>query len=56
MSSHLDSHTRTDIKPGMIPGIQTQNVNPLDKYNISRIAHAHKTRKIQHFHVKTTVH
>ena len=30
----------TDVKPEMIPGIQTRNEIPHDKYNIRIIAHA----------------
>ena len=47
MTSHLDSHGTTDIKPEMLSGIQTGNETPHDKYNISGIAHAHvrKNRK-----------
>ena len=47
MTSHRDSHTITDVKPEIIPGVQTGNGIPHDKYNISGIAHAHvrKNRK-----------
>ena len=34
MTSHNDSHTTTDVKPEMIPGVQTRNGIPHDKYNI----------------------
>ena len=40
MTSHRDSHTTTDVKPEIIPGVQTGNVIPNDKYNIRGIAHA----------------
>ena len=35
MTSHLDSHTLTDVKPEMIPGVLTGNGIP----------HAHTNRK-----------
>ena len=45
MTSHLDSHKTTDIKPEMLSGVQTGNGTPHDKYNIRDIAHARKIRK-----------
>ena len=45
MSSHLDSHTTTDVKPDMISGVQTGNGIPHDSYNIRGIAHVHTYRK-----------
>ena len=45
MTSHRDSHTITDVKPEMIPGVQTGNGIPHDKYNIRGIAHARTNRK-----------
>ena len=45
MTSHLDSHTTTDVKPEIIPGVQTGNGTPHDKYNIRVIAHAQTNRK-----------
>ena len=39
MTSHLDSHRTTDIKPEMLSGVQTGNGTPHDKYNICSIAH-----------------
>ena len=45
MTSHRDSHTTTDVKPEMIPGVQTRNGIPRDKYNIRGIAHARTKRK-----------
>ena len=39
MTSHLNSHRTTDIKPEMLPGVQTGNGTPHDKYNIRGIAH-----------------
>ena len=35
MNSHCDSHTTTDVKPEMIPGVYTY-----DKYDVRGIAHA----------------
>ena len=45
MTSHRDSHTITDVKPEIIPGVQTGNGIPHDKYNIRGIAHARTNRK-----------
>ena len=45
MTSHRDSHTITDVKPEMIPGVQTRNGIPHDKYNIRGIAHVRTNRK-----------
>ena len=45
MTSHRDSHTITDVKPEMIPGVQTGNGIPHDKYNIRGIAHVRTNRK-----------
>ena len=45
MTSHLDSHTTTDVKPEMIPGVLTRNGTPHDKCNIGGIAHARTIRK-----------
>ena len=45
MTSHRDSHTITDVKPEMIPGVQTGNGIPHDRCNICGIAHAHTNRK-----------
>ena len=45
ITSHHDSHTTTDIKPEIIPGVQTENGIPHDKYNIRGIAHVRKNRK-----------
>ena len=45
MTSHLNSHGTTDIKPEMLSGVQTGNGTPDDKYNISGIAHACTNRK-----------
>ena len=40
MTFHLDSQTTTLVQPEMIPGVQTGNRIPHDKYNICGIAHA----------------
>ena len=43
--SHRDSQTTTDVKPEMIPGIQTGNGIPHDKCNLRGIAHERTNRK-----------
>ena len=53
MTSPLNSHRTTDIKPEMLLGVQTGNGPPHDKYNIRGIAHA-RTNREEHFHAKTT--
>ena len=45
MTSHCDSHTKTDGKPEIIPGVQTGNGIPHDKYNISGIANTPTNQK-----------
>ena len=40
MTSPLDSHTKTDVKPEMLSGVQTGN-----KHNTCGIAHAHRNGK-----------
>ena len=45
MTSHLNSHGTTDIKPEMLSGVQTGNGTPHDKYVIRGIAHARTNRK-----------
>ena len=45
MTSHHDSHTITDVKPEIIPGVQTGNGIPHDRYNIRGIAHLRTNRK-----------
>ena len=45
MTSHRDSHSINDVKPEMIPGVQTGNGIPHDKYNIRGIAHVRTNRK-----------
>ena len=45
MTSHLDSHRTTDIKPELLSGVQTGNGTPHDKYNKRGIAHVRTNRK-----------
>ena len=45
MTSHRDSHNITDVKPEIMPGVQTGNGIPHDKYNIRDIAHVRTNRK-----------
>ena len=45
MTSHLDSHKTTDVKPEMLSGVQTGNGTPRDKYDIRSIAHVRTNRK-----------
>ena len=45
MTSHLNSHGTTDIKPEMLSGVQTGNGTTHDKYNIRDIAYARTNRK-----------
>ena len=45
MTYHFDSHTKTDVKPEMLSGVQTGNRIPHGEYNIRSIAHAHTYRK-----------
>ena len=45
MTCYRDSHTITDVKPEMIPGVYTGNGIPYDKYDVRGIAHAHTHRK-----------
>ena len=45
MTSHLNSHRTTDIKPEMLSGVQNGNGTPHNKYNIHGIAHAQTNRK-----------
>ena len=49
MTSHRDSHTITDVKPEIIPGLLTGNGIPHDEYNIRSIAHTHTNRKDEIF-------
>ena len=46
MTSHLDSHWTTDIKPKMLSGVQTGNETPHDKFNIRGIAYAQTEKTI----------
>ena len=45
MTSHLDSHTTTDVKPDTLSGVQIGNGIPHDRYNIRGIAHVRTNRK-----------
>ena len=45
MTSHLDSHRTTDIKPKMLSCVQTRNGTPHDEYDIRGITHARTNRK-----------
>ena len=45
MTSHRDIHTKIDVKPEVIPGIQTGNGIPHDKCNLRGIAHARTNKK-----------
>ena len=45
MTSHRDSRTITDVKTELIPGVQTGNGIPHNKYNIRGIAHVRTNRK-----------
>ena len=45
MTSHLNSHRTTDIKPEMLSGVQTGNGTPHDKFNTRSITHEQTNRK-----------
>ena len=45
MTSHHDIHTTTNVKPEMMPGIQTGNGIPHDECNLRGIAHARTNKK-----------
>ena len=45
MTSHLNSHRTTDIKPEMLSVVQNGNGTPHEKYDIRGIAHAHTNKK-----------
>ena len=45
MTSHLDSHTTTDVNLDMLSGVQTGNEISHDRYNIRGIAHVRTNRK-----------
>ena len=46
MTSHRDTHTTTDVKPEMIPGVYTRNGIPYDKYDVRGIAMCTQTEKM----------
>ena len=39
MTSHVEGHTTTDVKPDMLSGVQTGNGIPHDRYYIRGITH-----------------
>ena len=45
MTSHLESHKTTDVKPDMLSGVQTGNGIPHDRYDIRGIVHGCTNRK-----------
>ena len=45
MTSHLDCHMTTDVKPDILSGVQAGNGKPHNRYNISGIAHVRTNRK-----------
>ena len=49
MTSHLDSHTTTDVKLDMLLGVQSGNGIRHDRYNILGIAHVCSNRKDEIF-------
>ena len=56
VTSHLNSHRTTDIKPDMLSGVQTGNGTPHDKYDIRGIAHERTNRKGDIFMQRRLVH
>ena len=44
-TSHLDSHTKNDVKLEMLSGVQPGNRIPHDRYNVRGIAHARSYNK-----------
>ena len=54
MTSHLDSHRTTDVKPDILSGVPTGNGIPHDRFNICGIAHVGTNRKDDIFHAKMT--
>ena len=46
MTSHLQRHRTTDIKPEMLSGVQARKGTPHDKYNLRGIAHAMTSAKL----------
>ena len=51
MTYHRDSHTTTDVKPEMIPGLKTGNGIPHNRYTALPM---HAQTKKQHCHAKMT--
>ena len=49
MTSHLNSHGTTDIKPEMLSGVLTGNRTQHVEHNIRGIAHVHAYRKDDSF-------
>ena len=49
MTSHLDSHRTTDIKPDLLSGVQTGNGSPNDTYDIRGTARVRTNRKYNIF-------
>ena len=45
MTSHLDSHTTTDVKPDIVSDVKTGNEISHDTYNVRGIAHVRTNRK-----------
>ena len=45
ITSQLNSHGTTDIKPDMLSSAHTGKETPYDKYNLRSIAHVHTNRK-----------
>ena len=45
MTSHLGSHGTNDMKPEMLPGVQTGNGIQHVEYNIRGFAHVHEYRR-----------
>ena len=45
MTSHLDSHTTTDVQPDLLSGVQTRNGIPHDRYNVRSIPMCTLTEK-----------
>ena len=45
MTSRLNSHRTTDIRPEMLSGVQTRNGTPHDKYDMRGIAYVRTNRK-----------
>ena len=49
MTSHLNSHSTTGIKPDMLSGVLTRNRTQHVEHNIRGIAHVHTYRKDDSF-------